>query len=73
MFHVIANANSIVQLTVQIKNGKCQYECKKYGIWKKAYSWNPSTFVYENSKHSKHIIVDLVIACDKVIYVMIIL
>ena len=47
-FHVIVNANSIVQQVIQIKNGSiktCQYECKYYRTWKKYYSWNPSTCI----------------------------
>ena len=31
---------------------KCQCKCKKYRTCKKYYSWNPSTCICENSKHS---------------------
>ena len=41
--------------------------CKKYHISKKDYSWNPSTFICENSRYSKSIADDSSIACDKIV------
>ena len=52
-------------------NEICQSECKKYRQCKKDYCWNPSTFVFDNSKYLKSIADTLVIlACDEVIDVM---
>ena len=34
------------------------------------YSGNPSTCIYENSKHLKHIVDGSKIVCDEIIYVM---
>ena len=48
----------------------CQYECKNYRKCKKAYSCNPSTCIYENSKYFKSIADTLKIACDEIISVM---
>ena len=45
-------------------NDKC--ECKTYCTCKRDYSWNPSTCFCESSKHLKHIVDDLVIACDEI-------
>ena len=36
-------------------NKTCQCECKNCDKRKKDYSWNPSTCIYENSKHLKSI------------------
>ena len=36
-------------------NKTCQCECKNYSTCKKDYSWNPSTYICENSKHLKSI------------------
>ena len=46
-FHVIENANSIVQLATQIKNEIMihQCECKSYYTVQKDYSWNHSTCI----------------------------
>ena len=38
---MIGKANSIVEHVIQIKNGTCHCECKKYHKCKKDYSWNP--------------------------------
>ena len=32
-------------------NETCQCECKNYRIYKKDYSWNPSTHIAENGKY----------------------
>ena len=57
IFHMIVNANSIVQHVIQIKNGiiKCQCEYKNYRKCKKKYSWNPSTCICGNNKYLKNI------------------
>ena len=64
------NVKSIVQHVIQIKNGICQFERKKYHKCKKDYSWNPSTCIYENSKYLKGIADTSVIECDEIITVM---
>ena len=51
-------------------NDKCQCECKSYHKCKKDYSWNPSTCIFENSKHLKHYVNDRRIVCDEVIHVI---
>ena len=64
-FHVIVNANSIVQLDVQIKKwniDKCQCDFKKYSMCIKDYSWNLSTYIDKNRRHLKHIVDNLGIA-----------
>ena len=40
-------------------NKTCQCECKNYRICKKHYSWNHSTYTYENGKYLKSIADDL--------------
>ena len=70
---MIANANLIAQLAIQIKNGiikTCQCECKSYHIFKKDYNWNTSTCVCENSKYLKSIFHTSVIKCDETLTVM---
>ena len=47
-------------------NKKCQYKCKKYHMCKKDYSWNPSNYICENTRHLKCIVDDSVIMCDEV-------
>ena len=54
MFHVVANTNPIVQLAIQIKNGRMKLvnmSIKIIVYVKKDYSWNPSTCTCENSKY----------------------
>ena len=53
VFHVIVNANSIVQITFQIIK------------WNNDYSWTPSTCICENSKHLTSNVDDLVSVCDE--------
>ena len=55
---MIANADSIVQNVIQIKNRimiNTNAKCKKYRTCKKEYSWNPSTCICENGKYLKSI------------------
>ena len=73
MFHVIVIVNSILQLAIQIKNGKMKHvnmSVKIIASAKKDYSWNLSTYICENSKYLKSIADTLVIACDEIIPVM---
>ena len=51
-------------------NKTWQFECKNYRNCKKYYSWNPSTFICENSKYLKSIADTPVIECDEIIIVM---
>ena len=51
-------------------NETCQSECKNYRKCKKYYSWNPSSFICENSKYLKSIGDTSVIACDEIISAM---
>ena len=73
MFHVIVNANSIVQLAIQIKNEiminanasvKAIVQAKKVIVGILAYAF------CENSKYLKHIVDDSMIARDEIVYVM---
>ena len=45
VFHVIQNANSIVQHAVQIENERFQCEYKNCCKYKENYSWNLCVFV----------------------------
>ena len=65
MFHVIVNANSIVEHVIQIRNEIMKR--KNYRKCKKDYSWNPSSYNCENSKNLKSIAHASVIVCYKVI------
>ena len=51
-------------------NETSQCECKNYSAFKKDYSWNSSTCIYQNSKHLTGIADTSVIACDEIIPVM---
>ena len=51
-------------------NETCQCECKNYCTCKKDYSWNPSTFICENSKYLKSVFDTSVISCDEITFVM---
>ena len=58
IFHMLANANSIVQCAIQIKNGvikNVNVNVKIIIHAKKDYSWNYSTWICENSKYLKNI------------------
>ena len=55
----------------QKQNNKIrQCKCKNYRTYKKNYSWNPNTCVYENGKHLKSILDTSEIACDEITSVM---
>ena len=70
VFLVILNVNLIVQLVTEIKDGiMINVKCKKYLTCRKDYSWNPSTYICENSRYIKSA-VDNSVAYDKVISVM---
>ena len=70
VFLVILNVNLIVQLVTEIKDGiMINVKSKKYLTCRKDYSWNPSTYNYENSRYIKSA-VDNSVAYDKVISVM---
>ena len=70
VFLVILNVNLIVQLVTEIKGGiMINVKCKKYLTCRKDYSWNPSTYICENSRYIKSA-VDNSVAYDKVISVM---
>ena len=47
-------------------NNTCQCKCKKYRACKKGYNFNPSAFIFENSKYLKSIADSLVVVCDKI-------
>ena len=47
-------------------NDKCQCECKKNRLFKRDYSWNPSTCISENRRYLKSIVHNSVIVCDKI-------
>ena len=60
MQHLIQIKNGIkINVNVSIKIIVC--------LWKKNYTWNPSTFICENSRYLKSIVDDSVIVCDKFI------
>ena len=48
-------------------NATCQCECKIYRKCKKDYSWNPSTYICENSKYLKSFTDTSVIEWDEII------
>ena len=50
-------------------NHKCQCEFKKQHVFRKDYSWNPSTCICEISRYLKSIADDSVIVFDKIINV----
>ena len=73
IFQVIANATSIVQHVIQMKNGIIKHvnvNVKKYRKCIKDCSWNTSTCICEKSKYLKSIADASVIACDGIISVM---
>ena len=69
---MIGNANLIFKHVIQIKNRITKYVNANvnYRTYKKNYSWNPSTCVYENGKHLKSILDTSEIACDEITSVM---
>ena len=48
-------------------NDKGHCLCKKCHTCKTDYSWNPSTCIYEKSRHLESILDDSVIVCDEII------
>ena len=75
IFHVIVNANSIVQHVIQIKNGIIKHVNvlllpMSILYMQKDYNWNPSTCICENSKYLKSIADTSVIECDEIITAM---
>ena len=73
IFHAIVNANSIVQLAIQIKNGitkDVNVNVKIIVHANKNYVRNPSTCICENSGYLISIADNSVIACDEIISVM---
>ena len=70
---MIVNANSIVQYVIQIKNGILKHvnlNVKIIASAKKDYSWNPSTYICENSKYLKSIADTSVTEYDEIVIVM---
>ena len=51
-------------------NSSSQCECKSYRKYKKDYSWNPSTCIYENRKYLISIADTSVTECDEIIVIM---
>ena len=55
---MVVDANSIVQQVIQKKNGIIKHgnvNIRNYPKYKKDYSWNPSTCIFENSKYLKSV------------------
>ena len=64
---MILNGNSIVQYVIQLKNETiihAKASTKNIIPTKKYYSWNPSTFIYENGQYLKGVADTSVIVCD---------
>ena len=47
--------NSTTYSNQKYNNKTCQCECKSHHKYEKYYSWNPSTWICENSKYLKSI------------------
>ena len=63
--------NSTTCNSSQESNNKtCQCECKNHRKCKKDYSWNPGTYICENSKYLKSTADTSVTECDEIIIVM---
>ena len=63
--------NSTTCNSKQKQNNKtCQCECKHYCKCKKAYRWNPSAYICDNSKYLKSIADTSVTKSDKITIVM---
>ena len=54
-------SSTTCDLNQKWKNDKRQCECKKYCTCKKDYSWNPTTYIFENSRYLKGTVDDSVI------------
>ena len=71
IFLVIANASSLVEHVIHLKNGLIKHaNVKNYLKCEKDHSWNPSACIYENSKFLKRFTDTSVVACDGIISVM---
>ena len=72
MFHVIANAKSIVQPAIYVKNGIMKHASVsvKINVNAKNYSQNPSSRICKNGKCLKSIVDDSKTVYDEIIYVM---
>ena len=73
IFHVIVNASCIVQHVIQNKkqnNKTCQCEYKNLHKCEKEFSWNPSTYFFENSKYLKSVADTSVTKCDEIVIFM---
>ena len=62
--------NSTTYSNQKYNNKTCQCECKSHHKYEKYYSWNPSTWICENSKYSKSIGDTSVIVYDEIISVL---
>ena len=70
---MIESENSIVQYVIQIKNGMIIHinlNVKLIVRAKKNYSWNPSTYICENSKYLKSITDPSMTGCNEIIIVV---
>ena len=70
---MIANANSTVQLAIQIKNEIMEYVNVNVEIivyTKENYNWNRSTCICASGKYLKSSVVDSKIVRDEIIYLM---
>ena len=74
IFHLILNANSIVQHIIQNKNGtkkKGQCECKNLNLkYEIDNNWNHSSCICEYNKYSKSVVDISVDECDEIVIVM---
>ena len=74
IFHLILNANSIVQHIIQNKNGtkkKGQCECKSLNLkYEIDNNWNHSSCICEYNKYSKSVVDISVAECDEIVIVM---
>ena len=69
IFHVIVNLNSIVQHVIRIRNviiPRVNVNVKIIKVSKR-YSWNPSTWICENSKYLKSVADTSVSECDEIV------
>ena len=74
IFHLILNANSILQHIIQNKNGtkkKGQCECKSLNLkYEIDNNWNHSSCICEYNKYSKSVVDISVDECDEIVIVM---
>ena len=62
--------NSTTYSNQKYNNKTCHCECKSHHKYEKYYSWNPSTWICENSKYLKSIGDTSVIVYDEIISVL---